>query len=94
MNISVEVKNIHDLLMLDTIIDLWKAKWKAEESDDADDEPEDCDDEPAEADDDDDAEEEARQKAVDELVRTLRGLAHGDVDCSCGCDDHRKSHRC
>lgn len=51
MILSVEVKGIHDLVMLDTIIDLWKTKWNADEAelkgaddDDADDEQDDCDD--------------------------------------------------
>lgn len=54
MIISLEVKNIHDMLMLNAIIDLWKAKWKADEAeeeeddDDAEDESCDCDDESSE----------------------------------------------
>ena len=47
MIISVEMKSIHDIVMLDAIVDLWKSKWKAdeveEEEDDDDAEDESCD---------------------------------------------------
>ena len=47
MKLSIEMKSVHDLVLLDTLIDAWKAKWKADEAelkganDDADDESED-----------------------------------------------------
>ena len=44
MNISVEIKSLQDLVMLDTIIDLWKSKWKEDEvEDEPDAEDEQCD---------------------------------------------------
>ena len=80
MNISVELKSIHDLVMLDTIIDLWKSKWKEDEADDdndAEDEQDDCDYEPTEADAygsmfPETAEEKAIRKVLDKLAEHLR----------------------
>ena len=81
MKLTVEVEA--DRQMLETIIELWKAKWNEEEveDDDAEDEPEDCDDDSEDEAIDSEAEEEAHRKALDELEKHLRnsGIAFHSV---------------
>ena len=90
MKLSVEIDNIHDAIMLDMIIDLWKRKWaedaKEQKDDDAEDEQCDRDDEPAEKTD-DDKDEEERREAVAKLVSVLIGISHNghDSDNADGC---------
>ena len=67
---EVELKTIHDLVLLDTLIDAWKDKWNKEDAemkhDDAEDEPCDCDDESSE--DIDDADAKAHEEALSQRV--------------------------
>jgi hypothetical protein len=74
MIISLEVKNVHDLIMLDTIVDLWKAKWKAEEAEEEEDD-DDAEDEPCGCD--DDSCEKSAEEAVAETVNFF--VEHQDV---------------
>ena len=81
MVISLELKNIHDCVMLDTLIDAWKAKWKADDEelkhDNAEDEPCDCDDESCEED--LPAEAKAHKKALDEFAKAMHDAGIADV---------------
>lgn len=82
-----------DRQMLETIIQLWKAKWQEDEveDDDADDESEDCDDDSEDEDYDPQAEAEAHRKALDELEKHLRSadITFGSV-AYCHHADRRK----
>lgn len=96
LQVGVEINSIHDAVMLDTLIGLYKAKWKADEAeaevedDDAEDEQNDCDD-------DTDcvckcADEEAHRKALDKLAECLRKSGVADVSFTfCGNVDRRKN---
>lgn len=89
MIISVEMKSLHDVIMLDSIIDMWKSKWKADEAelkgdnDDAEVESEDCSDEP-EAETDAEYDPKAYEEALDKLKKAIR---------DCGGDDISFTHR-
>ena len=83
MTLEVEV----DRQMLETIIDLWKAKWREEEveDDDAEDESEDLDDDSENEDECDHifpetTEERAHRKALEKLSECLRSNGIADVD--------------
>ena len=96
ISVSAEIENVHDAIMFDSLIDLWKSKWKADEAeaevenDDAEDEQDDCDD-------DTDcvckcADEEAHRKALDKLAECLRKSGVADVSFTfCGDVDRRKN---
>lgn len=96
MIFSVEIKGIHDMIMLDTIIDMWKNKWKddeaelkGEDDDDAEDEPCDCDDESSEED--DDVEAKAHEAALAKFAECLRDAGIADVSFTyCGTAKHVK----
>ena len=76
MIISLEGKNVHDLIMLDTIVDLWKAKWKADEAEEAEeDDDDDAEDESCDCD--DDSCEKSAEEAVAETVNFF--VEHQDV---------------
>lgn len=77
MIISLEVKNVHDLVLLDTIVDLWKAKWKADEAEEAEEEEDDDDAEDESCDCDDDSCEKSAEEAVAETVNFF--VEHQDV---------------
>lgn len=88
MIFSIEMKSIHDLVMLDTLIDAWKAKWKADDEElkheDAEDEQCDCDDEP-EAETDDEPDAEAHKQALEKLAKCLHDSGIADVSFTyCG----------
>lgn len=86
IGVELEVNNIHDAVMLDTLIDLWKSKWKADEektNDDAEDEQDDSDDESeAECFCDSETERKAHQDALDALAKCLRDSGIADVSFS------------
>ena len=94
MNISINIENVHDLIMLDTIIDLWKAKWaedvkpKEDDDDDAEDEPCGCDDES-----DEDDKEEAIRDAAKVLFCAIRDAGYPRVGCIDLGDAVRRKHR-
>jgi len=101
LQVGVEINSIHDAVMLDTLIDLYKAKWKADEAevenDDAEDEQNDDADEESE-----DGyecyfpetkEEKAHRKALDKLADCLRKSGVADVSFTfCG-NEHRRKNR-
>lgn len=85
MKIAVEIDKIHDLIMLDMIIDMWKDKFNNEEAnyEDADEEQDDDADEESE-----DGrqcitpeteEEKAHRKALDKFAECLRNSGIADV---------------
>lgn len=90
MKVSVEIDNLHDVIMLDMIIDMWKDKWKADEAeaeeDDDDAEEEQCDCEDEESEDGyesfipETAEEKAHRKALRELEKAMRDAGISGVD--------------
>ena len=88
MIISVEMKSIHDIVMLDAIVDLWKSKWKADEVEEEEDDEED-DDTVSENNTDDDEEE--ADKEIRRIFRAC-GFVFGD-DRNNGDDDRRKPRR-
>ena len=96
IGVELEVNNIHDAVMLDTLIDLWKAKWKAEEKedDDAEDEQDDCDDE---SDQkcvyDSEIERKAHKDALDALAKCLRDSGIADISISYSSHDNRGKSR-
>lgn len=103
MILSVEIKDIHDMIMLDTIIDMWKDKWKADdaelkgtEDDDAEDESSDSDDESEKAYEcmfPETEEEKAHRKALDKLANALRDCGVADVSFTYVGNVHRCKNR-
>jgi len=84
---EVELKSIHDLVLLDTLIDAWKAKWEKEDKElkyeDADEESDDCDDESCE--DLDDADAKAHEEALAKFAKCLRDSGIADISFTyCG----------
>lgn len=85
MKLSVEINNIHDVILFDTLLDRLAEKWKTnvdddeEDDDDAEDEQCCCDDEPA-GKADDAKDEEERREAVEKLVSFLIGISNRDPD--------------
>ena len=90
MKLTVEVEV--DRQMLETIVDLWKAKWQedenANEDDDAENESEDRDDESAEA-----VDAEAHRKALEKLAECLRDNGIADVAFTCTRNAVRRNRR-
>ena len=102
MIFSVEVKNIHDLIMLDAIISAWKDKFDSEETeevedDDAENESEDRDDESEETAYErmfpETEEEKAHRKALESLAKCLRDNGIADISINHIYDVHRRKNR-
>ena len=87
MIISVEMKSIHDVIMLETIVEMWKAKWKADEIEEEEDDEED-DDTVSDCDTDDSEDDE--EEAVRRIFRAC-GFVWPDRDDRS--DDHRRKSR-
>ena len=86
MVISIEMKSLHDIVMLDAIVDLWKSKWKADEIE----EEEDDDEEDTVSDSDTDDSEGIDEEAVRRIFRAC-GFVYPDPDDRS--DDHRRKPR-
>lgn len=87
MIISLEMKSIHDVIMLETIVEMWKAKWKADEIEEEEDDEED-DDTVSDCDSDDSEDDE--EEAVRRIFRAC-GFVWPDRDDRS--DDHRRKPR-
>lgn len=87
MIISLEMKSIHDVIMLETIVEMWKAKWKADEIEEEEDDEEDDD---TVLDSDSDDSEDDEEEAVRRIFRAC-GFVWPDRDDRS--DDHRRKPR-
>lgn len=87
MVISIEMKSLHDIVMLDAIVDLWKSKWKADEIEEEEDDEEDDD---TVSDSDTDDSEGIDEEAVRRIFRAC-GFVYPDPDDRS--DDHRRKPR-
>ena len=95
MKFSIEMKSVHDLVLLDTLIDAWKAKWKADDEElkheNARVEPEDRDDVPETDDVESDAK--ATAEALANLAKACRDNGIDNVSfryCGKASGDHLK----
>ena len=88
MIISLEMKSIHDVIMLETIVEMWKAKWKADEAEEAEEEEDDEEDSVSDCDTDDS--EDLDEEAVRRIFRAC-GFVWPDRDDRS--DDHRRKPR-
>ena len=87
MVISIEMKSLHDIVMLDAIVDLWKTKWKADEIEEEEDDEEDDD---TVSDCDSDDAEDDEEEAVRRIFRACGFVWPDRIDRS---DDNRRKTR-
>ena len=90
MNISIEINKIHDLIMLDTLIDLWKEKWKADEAEEA--EEEEVEDESEDTVSDSDTNRKTQEERLIKEIFRACGFVDDD-DCDNDCYRRRKPRR-